>query len=230
MAPDDVRQEDPLQAVVLCDVFTQRFAPLTLDQPRCLMPVCNVPLIEWTLESLATAGVHEVFLLATWHIGQIRAYMEKHHPLLFRPQGSRSQGMTSTALTRITLIPVPEARSVGDTMRELDAHQVIKSDFVLVHSDALGNMDIASVVRAHKQRRTVDRDAIMTICAMPVPPQSRARRPGDLSVFTIVPTTSQLVHYMSVPAIPRVPCSSCPSKCSKTHGTWTCAMTLSTVV
>ena len=59
MAPDDVRQEDPLQAVVLCDVFTQRFAPLTLDQPRCLMPVCNVPLIEWTLESLATAGVHE---------------------------------------------------------------------------------------------------------------------------------------------------------------------------
>ena len=205
MAPDDVRQEDPLQAVVLCDVFTQRFAPLTLDQPRCLMPVCNVPLIEWTLESLATAGVHEVFLLATWHIGQIRAYMEKHYPLLFRPQGSRSQGMTSTALTRITLIPVPEARSVGDTMRELDAHQVIKSDFVLVQSDALGNMDIASVVRAHKQRRTVDRDAIMTICAMPVPPQSRARRPGDLSVFTIVPTTSQLVHYMSVPAIPRVP-------------------------
>ena len=90
-------------------------------------------------------------------------------------------------------------------MRELDAHQVIKSDFVLVQSDALGNMDIASVVRAHKQRRTVDRDAIMTICAMPVPPQSRARRPGDLSVFTIVPTTSQLVHYMSVPAIPRVP-------------------------
>ena len=56
MAPDDVRQEDPLQAVVLCDVFTQRFAPLTLDQPRCLMPVCNVPLIEWTLESLATAA------------------------------------------------------------------------------------------------------------------------------------------------------------------------------
>mgnify|MGYP002758775047 CR=1 FL=1 len=68
MAPDDVRQEDPLQAVVLCDVFTQRFAPLTLDQPRCLMPVCNVPLIEWTLESLATAGVHEVFLLATWPV------------------------------------------------------------------------------------------------------------------------------------------------------------------
>ena len=62
MAPDEVDQEDPLQAVVLCDVFNQRFAPLTLDHPRCLLPVCNVPLIEWTLESLASAGVQEVFL------------------------------------------------------------------------------------------------------------------------------------------------------------------------
>lgn len=204
MAPDEVDQEDPLQAVVLCDVFNQRFAPLTLDHPRCLLPVCNVPLIEWTLESLASAGVQEVFLLATWHVEKVREYLEKHHPLLFKPQSSRSQGPSATSLSRISLIPVPEARSVGDAMRELDARQVIKSDFVLVHGDSLGNLDIASVVRAHKERRRVDRNAIMTICAMSVAENSRARRHGDLSVFTLVPNTSQLVHYTSIPAIPRV--------------------------
>lgn len=205
MAPDEVTQEDPLQAVVLCDVFNQRFAPLTLDRPRCLLPVCNVPLIEWTLESLASAGVQEVFFLATWHVDKIRAYLEERHPLLCKPQGTRTSATNATSLTRVTVIPVPEARSVGDTMRELDAHQVIKSDFVLIHGDSVGNLDIAPVVRAHKERRRADRNAIMTVCAMAVAPHSRARRHGDLSVFTIVPTTSQLVHYTSVPAVPRVP-------------------------
>ena len=33
MAHEELGEEDPLQAVVLCDVFTQRFAPLTLDMP-----------------------------------------------------------------------------------------------------------------------------------------------------------------------------------------------------
>lgn len=205
MAAVEVAQDDPLQAVVLCDVFTQRFAPLTLDRPRCLMPVCNVPLIEWTLESLAAAGVHEVFFLATWHVGQIRAYLEKNHPLLFRAPGSRAPPAPATSLTRISLIAVPEARSVGDTMRELDAHQVIKSDFVLMQGDALGTMDIGAIVRAHKERRQADRNAIMTIGTMPAPQASGARRPGDLSVFVLAPSTSQLLHYAAVPALPRVP-------------------------
>lgn len=207
---DVMAQDDPLQAVVLCDVFTQRFAPLTLDRPRCLMPVCNVPLIEWTLESLAAAGVHEVFFLATWHVGQIRAYLEEHHPLMFRAPGVRAPAAPATSLARISLIAVPEARSVGDTMRELDAHQVIKSDFVLMYGDSLGTMDIGAVVRAHKERRQADRNAIMTICTMPAPQTSGARRPGDLSVFVMAPATSQLMHYAAVPAVPRLPLLTLP--------------------
>ena len=162
MAHEELGEDDPLQAVVLCDVFTQRFAPLTLDMPRCLMPVCNVPLIEWTIETLARAGVHEVFFLATWHVAQIRAYLEEKHPTRCKPPASRGGSSNTMSLQKLTLIAVPEARSVGDMMRELDAHQVIKSDFVLMHGDAVGNLDIAAVVAAHKQRRRVDRNAIMT--------------------------------------------------------------------
>ena len=205
MAHEELGEEDPLQAVVLCDVFTQRFAPLTLDMPRCLMPVCNVPLIEWTIETLARAGVHEVFFLATWHVAQIRAYLEEKHPALCKPPAARGGSTNTTSLQKLTLIAVPEARSVGDMMRELDAHQVIKSDFVLMHGDAVGNLDLAAVVAAHKQRRRVDRNAIMTVCTMPVAEHSRARPFGDQSVFTMAPSTSQLLYYNSVPAIPRKP-------------------------
>ena len=136
-------EDDPLQAVVLCDVFDQRFSPLTLEGPRCLMPVCNVPLLEWTLETLASAGVHEVFLLATWHVPVIRAYLEEHHPMLVRPPARGA--VSTTALAKVTLIAVPEARSIGDAMREIDAHQVIKSDFVLIHGDAVGNLSLIHI-------------------------------------------------------------------------------------
>ncbi|WFD29006.1 translation initiation factor eIF-2B epsilon subunit, GEF [Malassezia sp. CBS 17886] len=201
MVQEEVAQDEPLQAVVLCDVFNQRLSPLTLDTPRCLMPVCNVPLLEWTLESLATANVQEVFLLATWHAPAIRAYLERHHAVLCK--AGRAGHSSASSLTRVTVIPVPEARSVGDAMRELDSQQVIKSDFVLIHADAVGSLDLAAIVQAHKQRRRVDWSAIMTICTMPTTQCSRARRLGDLSVFTLAPPTSQLLHYTSVPAVPR---------------------------
>ena len=200
LGQDDMAQDESLQAVVLCDAFSHRFSPLTLDHPRCLMPVCNTPLIEWTLEALAVAGVQEVFFLAAWHTSAIRTYLETHHPRLMRPS-SRTQNH-ATSLTRVSLIAVPEARSVGDAMRELDAHQVIKGDFLLMYGDAIGSLDLMSVVAAHRKRRRADRNAIMTICTMPCAEQSRARRLGDLSIFTVAPTTSQLMHYTSVPGLP----------------------------
>ncbi|PKI82944.1 translation initiation factor eIF-2B epsilon subunit, GEF [Malassezia vespertilionis] len=203
MGQDEMAQEDPLQAVVLCDAFNERFMPLTLDIPRCLMPICSVPMIEWTLESLAKAGVHEVFFLATWHTSQIRAYLEDMHPNLLKPSAARGAVANTSTLTKITLIAVPEAHSVGDAMRELDAHQVIKGDFILMQADAIGNMNLAEVVTAHKQRRQADRSTIMTICTMPSKNGRRARRFGDLSVFAVSPLSSQLMHYASVPAVPR---------------------------
>lgn len=41
------------------------------------MPLCNVPLIEYTLEILATADVQEVFIVCTSHIDKIKEYFEQ---------------------------------------------------------------------------------------------------------------------------------------------------------
>lgn len=59
------KEQDVLQAVVLADSYNHHFQPLTLQRPRCLLPLCNVPLLEWTLESLAIAGVKEVIVFCT---------------------------------------------------------------------------------------------------------------------------------------------------------------------
>ena len=45
--PDaDLKQETKLQAVVLADSFAKNFRPVTYEQPKVLMPLVNVPMLE----------------------------------------------------------------------------------------------------------------------------------------------------------------------------------------
>eukprot|EP00322_Chrysochromulina_rotalis_P017074 CAMPEP_0115877812 /NCGR_PEP_ID=MMETSP0287-20121206/26427_1 /TAXON_ID=412157 /ORGANISM="Chrysochromulina rotalis, Strain UIO044" /LENGTH=64 /DNA_ID=CAMNT_0003333361 /DNA_START=25 /DNA_END=216 /DNA_ORIENTATION=- len=56
---EDLAQQDVLQAVVLADSFASNFRPVTYEMPKVLMPLANVPMIEYTLEFLAAGGVQE---------------------------------------------------------------------------------------------------------------------------------------------------------------------------
>jgi hypothetical protein len=37
----------------------QRFRPISVERPKVLMPLVNVPMLDYTLEWLASAGVEE---------------------------------------------------------------------------------------------------------------------------------------------------------------------------
>jgi hypothetical protein len=82
-------EDDVLQAVILADSFNKRFKPLTTQRPRvcdlfhpihlkfivrqCLLPICNAPLLEWTFEGLALAGVQEIFVVCRSQTQLIKA-------------------------------------------------------------------------------------------------------------------------------------------------------------
>ena len=72
---DAQRSEQPLQAVILADSFTKTFRPITLEQPKVLLPLANVPMIEYTLEFLAEAGVAEVFVFCCSHCEKVVEYI-----------------------------------------------------------------------------------------------------------------------------------------------------------
>ncbi len=57
---EKVEARNVLQAVVLADSFTQRFRPISVERPKVLLPLVNVPMLEYTLEWLATNKVQEV--------------------------------------------------------------------------------------------------------------------------------------------------------------------------
>ncbi len=148
-----------------------------------------MPLLDWTLENLALAEVEEIFILASRHSDQIKKHL--------------ATTPARYSLPKITVIATPDAQSLGDVMRELDSKQIIRSDFILIHADSVASMDLASIVDAHKRRRKKDKDAIMTICTMPVGKRSRIRTPGNLSLFFLEPTppsSSTTLPYAQHPA------------------------------
>jgi len=66
----------PLQAVLVADSFNRRFFPITKDQPRVLLPLANVALIDYTLEFLTATGVQETFVFCCWKAAQIKEHLE----------------------------------------------------------------------------------------------------------------------------------------------------------
>jgi translation initiation factor eIF-2B subunit epsilon len=68
-------ERDALQAVIIADSFNVRFAPLSLDRPRALIPLCNEALLDHTLHFLATAHVDEVIVFCCSFSQQIQDHL-----------------------------------------------------------------------------------------------------------------------------------------------------------
>ncbi|KDQ18101.1 hypothetical protein BOTBODRAFT_52900 [Botryobasidium botryosum FD-172 SS1] len=186
-ASDD--DDEVLQAVILADSFNSRFSPFTADKPRCLLPLCNAPLLDWTFESLASSGVQEVFVFCCSHSELIKEVI------------SKSKWAKSTSGLSITPIVSPEARSVGDALRDLDAKQIITSDFILITGDVVSNLRIDEIVREHKERKkSADKEAIMTIVMREAAVRDRPRPGTDASIWLLDSNTSRCLGYEYVKA------------------------------
>ncbi|KAG2177536.1 hypothetical protein INT44_008048 [Umbelopsis vinacea] len=196
-AHGDNDADQVLQAVILSDSFNSRFMPLTYEKPRCLLPVCNVPLIEYTIEFLAISGAQEIFIVATMHAEQIKAYIES----------SKWSKKNSSSL-HIEVVHASECLSVGDALRELDARQLITTDFILVGGDVVSNMKLDKALEAHRSRKRsdskhTDKNAIMTMVLKAGSSYHPSRARGEESVFVVDPSTSECVHYEPMEPFPR---------------------------
>jgi translation initiation factor eIF-2B subunit epsilon len=44
----------------------------------------------------------------------------------------------------------PRARSLGDALREIDSHDIVRHDFILVTSDVVANCKLAELIERHR--------------------------------------------------------------------------------
>lgn len=175
---------------MLADSFETRYHPFTLEKPRCLLPLANVPLIEYTLEFLAMSGVLEIYVYCGSHTDQVEQYLKSSK---WYPGNSTSSPFTSLEIVKTT------SRSVGDAMRDLDSRDLITGDFLLVHGDLISNLPIDEALAKHRARRTADKNAIMTVILRSGGLGShRTKTHGVTPVFVIDPRGNRCLHYEEI--------------------------------
>ena len=165
-------EKETLQALVLGDSFLEAFRPLTLDLPKVLLPLVNVPLIEYTLEMLSANDVEEIFVVVSWKADVVKEYLRGSRWTLAEDtdagggggsvafgggfgsvSSSTTSSSTSSQASRSSYKSGPtvhiitsDVTNAGDAVREVETLNVIRSDpFVLVTGDTVANIDLRPV-------------------------------------------------------------------------------------
>ncbi|KAF2268472.1 translation initiation factor-like protein eif-2b epsilon subunit [Lojkania enalia] len=181
-------REAPLQAVILADPFETRFSPFTLERPRCLLPLANTPLIEYTFEFLANAGVEDVYVYCGAHREQVEEYISH----------SKWKSHLSSPFAKLEFIQ-STSHSIGDAMRDLDTRGILVGDFLLVYGDVVSNLPLEPALAAHRARRAKDKNAIMTMVLREVGTHHRTKAQGTKPVFVIDPSNDRCLHFEQMP-------------------------------
>ncbi|GAA5887270.1 hypothetical protein JCM6882_002469 [Rhodosporidiobolus microsporus] len=206
LSKDETQQEQPLQAVVLCDPFgeEQRWGPLVRrrrtddeeydeadvggeQRPWCLLPLLNVPLLAWTLESLASSGVEQAILFVKDGVDEVRAWLaaETFH-------GPES-------LLHIIVRPT-KGLTPGDVMRECDSLSILSpADYLVVQAGYVGNVDLKQKVAEFTERRKKDPNMTMSCIVKPI----SAKTHSTFAVHTLS-SDAQLFHYEQSSTFPKM--------------------------
>jgi NDP-sugar pyrophosphorylase family protein len=120
--------------MVLAAGYGLRMRPLTLLRAKPALPVLNRPLLHWTLERLARAGVRDVIVNA------------HHLPETIEKAVRSAKGL---GLRLSTVREQDEILGTGGGPRAVRA-RLGKEPVLLVNGDVLFGMDLAALVRRHR--------------------------------------------------------------------------------
>ncbi|KAJ2084447.1 translation initiation factor eIF-2B epsilon subunit, GEF [Coemansia sp. RSA 988] len=186
-----VEEKEELKAVVLADSFDELFQPLSLNKPRCLLPLCNVPMLEYTLEFLALSGVVEAIIVCKAHADKLVAYIKQSQWARGHPQ------------MKVVVRVVRQATTIGDALRAIDDSSAIMSDFILCTGVVISNMNLARMVSVHVANKKRDPNHIMTVLLQETTPVHRRQDKCDESIYFIEPSSSRLLALNSHALLPK---------------------------
>ncbi|GLV37109.1 eukaryotic translation initiation factor 2B subunit epsilon [Carabus blaptoides fortunei] len=150
---DIVENKNVVQAVLVADSFNNNFYPLCNEYPVALLPFVNVPLIDYALECLSLGGVEETFLFCCMHVDKLKEHISK---------GIEQKAGWSVTM-KVNIIISESCRSLGDSLRDLDAKGLLRGDFVLLNADTVSNINFLPILQKHNALTKKDKGAAMTL-------------------------------------------------------------------
>jgi mannose-1-phosphate guanylyltransferase len=123
-----------VQAVVLVGGEGTRLRPLTLETPKPMVPVMNMPFLERTLRRLKSAGIDDVILPAGYLPDAITSYFGDGSKLGLR------------------LRYVIEETPLGTAGALKNVEQYIDGPFFVLNGDVLTSLDLRAMMAFHRER------------------------------------------------------------------------------
>ena len=158
-----------MKAVILAGGEGTRLRPLTSNQPKPMMPIANVPMMEHIVKLLARHGFDDIVVTVAFMANHIRTYFGDGSEL-----GVRMRYATEEA-------PLGTAGSVRNAMAELD------ETFLVISGDVLTDVDLGLIVEQHNAR-----DAFATIAL------KRVENPVDFGIV-ITREDGQIERFLEKP-------------------------------
>ncbi len=121
-----------MKAVLLAAGLGTRLRPLTETTPKCLVPICGKPLMQYWLELL---GKDLDQILINTH---------------YLPEKVQSFVNSSSWRARLTLVHEERLLGTGGTLLH-NRDFLAGGPFIVAHADNLTRFDLASFIRAHEQ-------------------------------------------------------------------------------
>jgi mannose-1-phosphate guanylyltransferase len=124
----------PVQAVVLVGGEGTRLRPLTLETPKPMVPIMNMPFLERTLRRLKEAGIEDVLLPAGYLPDAITSYFG---------DGSR---------LGLRLQYVIEESPLGTAGALKNIEQLIDGPFFVLNGDVFTSLDLRAMLEFHRAK------------------------------------------------------------------------------
>lgn len=148
------------RAVLLCADRGRRAAPLTDVTPTPMLDVVGRPILHRIMDHLAGFGLRDVILNPGHHGDQVVEYVRAHawpdHRIQFANEGSFHQGQWRG-----------DPIGTASTLKRLQVtSSAFSSDLVVLCGDALVDIDMAEMMRQHRQS-----GAAVTIAVQSIAPE-----------------------------------------------------------
>ncbi|XP_026674686.1 translation initiation factor eIF-2B subunit epsilon [Ceratina calcarata] len=172
-------KKEIVQAVVLADDFVSSLTPMHDVLPMVLMPVMNVPLLDYLVETLIKSRVQELFLYCSNHVDLIKAYVKEN----------------KWSKISVSLIVSDACTSLGDALRDIDTKGSIRGNFILIRGDAFINANLVHLLNDHCSRLEKDKGATMTMVLRNVGSTAVSSLRRETCLVVSDKSSKKILHY-----------------------------------
>jgi len=142
-----------LKALILIGGFGTRLRPLSCTRPKVLFPIINKPLLQWTFEKLALAGIDEVILA----VNKITEFHIKQHKI-------SKCGLS----VKYSYDPHNMPLGTAGPIKKAEKLIGLKEPFLVLNGDLFTNINYVELLHNH-----IEQKAVATIALYKVDDPSR---------------------------------------------------------